>query len=68
MLKVFAGLVAATEDGFHGIGAGVTQAAGRLSAAKTSLQTILIELRTLAENAIDATALRESFGAPADAA
>lgn len=31
------GLVAATEDGFHGIGAGVTQAASRLSAAKGSL-------------------------------
>ena len=31
-------------------------------AAKTSLQTILIELRTLAENAIDAASdLRESF-------
>jgi len=40
---------------------------GELS-CKTTLQTILIELRTLAENAIDATALRESFGAAADAA
>lgn len=30
-------LVAATEEGCHGIGAGVTQAAGRLSAAKASL-------------------------------
>ena len=40
---------------------------GELSST-TTLQTILIELRTLAENAIDATALRESFGAPADAA
>jgi uncharacterized protein YjfI (DUF2170 family) len=37
---------------------------GELS-CKTTLQTILIELRTLAENAIDATALRESFGADA---
>ena len=34
---------------------------GELS-SKTTLQTILIELRTLAENAIDATALRETFG------
>ena len=40
---------------------------GELS-CKTTLQTILIELRTLAENAIDATALRESFGTPANAA
>jgi len=32
---------------------------------KTTLQTILIELRTLAENAIDATELRETFGADA---
>ncbi|WP_077354723.1 YjfI family protein [Brevundimonas sp. LM2] len=39
---------------------------GELS-SKTTLQTILIELRTLAENAIDATALRESFGAEAAA-
>lgn len=37
---------------------------GELS-CKTTLQTILIELRTLAENAIDATALRETFGAEA---
>jgi uncharacterized protein YjfI (DUF2170 family) len=37
---------------------------GELS-CKTTLQTILIELRTLAENAIDATELRETFGAPA---
>lgn len=35
---------------------------GELS-SKTTLQTILIELRTLAENAIDATALRETFAA-----
>ena len=34
---------------------------GELS-CKTTLQTILIELRTLAENAIDATELRETFG------
>lgn len=37
---------------------------GELS-SKTTLQTILIELRTLAENAIDATALRDTFGADA---
>jgi uncharacterized protein YjfI (DUF2170 family) len=37
---------------------------GELS-CKTTLQTILIELRTLAENAIDATQLRETFGANA---
>ena len=37
---------------------------GELS-CKTTLQTILIELRTLAENAIDATDLRETFGADA---
>ncbi|WP_372706184.1 YjfI family protein [Brevundimonas sp.] len=37
---------------------------GELS-CNTALQTILIELRTLAENAIDATGLRETFGAPA---
>jgi len=37
---------------------------GELS-CKTTLQTILIELRTLAENAIDATELRETFGAAA---
>lgn len=35
---------------------------GELS-SKTTLQTILIELRTLAENAIDATALRDTFAA-----
>jgi len=39
---------------------------GELS-CKTTLQTILIELRTLAENAIDATELRETFGADAAA-
>ncbi len=37
---------------------------GELS-CKTTLQTILIELRTLAENAIDATELRETFAADA---
>ncbi|MES2861580.1 MAG: YjfI family protein [Pseudomonadota bacterium] len=37
---------------------------GELS-SKTTLQTILIELRTLAENAIDATSLRETFGSQA---
>lgn len=37
---------------------------GELS-CKTTLQTILIELRTLAENAIDATELRDTFGAEA---
>lgn len=47
--------------------ADVYELMGELS-CKTTLQTILIELRTLAENAIDATALRESFGAPANAA
>jgi uncharacterized protein len=36
-------------------------------ACKTTLQTILIELRTLAENAIDATTLRDTFGAQAAA-
>lgn len=35
---------------------------GELS-SKTTLQTIVIELRTLAENAIDATSLRETFAA-----
>ena len=35
---------------------------GELS-SKTTLQTILIELRTLAENAIDATELRQTFAA-----
>ena len=39
---------------------------GELS-SKTTLQTILIELRTLAENAIDATDLRETFGIEAAA-
>ena len=39
---------------------------GELS-CKTTLQTILIELRTLGENAIDATQLRETFGAEAAA-
>ena len=34
-------LVTATEDGCHGIGAGVTQAAGRLSAAKASLSDLV---------------------------
>lgn len=34
-------LVTATEDGFHGIGAGVTQSAGRLSAAKASLSDLV---------------------------
>lgn len=37
---------------------------GELS-CKTTLQTILIELRSLAENAIDATELRETFGVDA---
>jgi hypothetical protein len=37
---------------------------GELS-CKTTLQTILIELRTLAENAIDATELRDTFGTEA---
>ena len=37
---------------------------GELS-SKTTLQTIVIELRTLAENAIDATSMRETFGAEA---
>ena len=36
---------------------------GELS-SKTTLQTILIELRTLAENAIDATELRQTFSTP----
>lgn len=45
-------------------GEDVYELMGELS-CKTTLQTILIELRTLAENAIDATALRESFGADA---
>ena len=37
---------------------------GELSTT-TSIEDILIELRTLAENAIDATALRETFGTEA---
>jgi uncharacterized protein YjfI (DUF2170 family) len=44
-------------------GEDVYELMGELS-CKTTLQTILIELRTLAENAIDATALRETFDAP----
>ena len=44
-------------------GEDVYELMGELS-CKTTLQTILIELRTLAENAIDATGLRETFGAP----
>lgn len=47
-------------------GEDVYELMGELS-CKTTLQTILIELRTLAENAIDATELRETFGAPAAA-
>jgi uncharacterized protein YjfI (DUF2170 family) len=43
-------------------GEDVYELMGELS-CKTTLQTILIELRTLAENAIDATALRETFDA-----
>jgi uncharacterized protein YjfI (DUF2170 family) len=39
---------------------------GELS-CKTTLQTVLIELRTLAENAIDATTLRDTFGTQAAA-
>lgn len=39
--EVVATHVAATEDGCHGIGAGVTQAAGRLSAAKASLNDLV---------------------------
>jgi uncharacterized protein YjfI (DUF2170 family) len=45
-------------------GEDVYELMGELS-CKTTLQTILIELRTLAENAIDATALRETFGTEA---
>jgi len=45
-------------------GEDVYELMGELS-CKTTLQTILIELRTLAENAIDATGLRETFGADA---
>ncbi|WP_292169710.1 YjfI family protein [Brevundimonas sp.] len=45
-------------------GQDVYELMGELS-CKTTLQTILIELRTLAENAIDATELRETFGADA---
>lgn len=47
-------------------GEDVYELMGELS-CKTTLQTILIELRTLAENAIDATELRETFGADAAA-
>ncbi|WP_396595259.1 YjfI family protein [Brevundimonas sp. R86498] len=47
-------------------GQDVYELMGELS-CKTTLQTILIELRTLAENAIDATELRETFGAEAAA-
>ena len=43
-------------------GEDVYELMGELS-CRTSLQTILIELRTLAQNAIDATELRETFGA-----
>ena len=43
-------------------GEDVYELMGELS-CKTTLQTILIELRTLAENAIDATGLRETFDA-----
>lgn len=45
-------------------GEDVYELMGELS-CKTTLQTILIELRTLAENAIDATELRDTFGAEA---
>ncbi|MFC5374696.1 YjfI family protein [Brevundimonas faecalis] len=45
-------------------GEDVYELMGELS-CKTTLQTILIELRTLAENAIEATELRETFGAEA---
>ncbi len=45
-------------------GEDVYELMGELS-CKTTLQTILIELRTLAENAIDATGLRDTFGAEA---
>lgn len=45
-------------------GEDVYELMGELS-CKTTLQTILIELRTLAENAIDASDLRETFGAEA---
>ncbi|WP_292110801.1 DUF2170 family protein [Brevundimonas sp.] len=45
-------------------GEDVYELMGELS-CKTTLQTILIELRTLAENAIDASSLRETFGAEA---
>lgn len=47
-------------------GQDVYELMGELS-CKTTLQTILIELRTLAENAIDASELRETFGAQAAA-
>ena len=42
-------------------GEDVYELMGELS-CKTTLQTVLIELRTLAENAIDATSLRDTFG------
>lgn len=45
-------------------GEDVYELMGELS-CKTTLQTILIELRTLAENAIDATSLRDTFGVEA---
>ena len=45
-------------------GEDVYELMGELS-CKTTLQTILIELRTLAENAIDATELRDTFGTEA---
>jgi uncharacterized protein len=45
-------------------GEDVYELMGELS-CKTTLQTVLIELRTLAENAIDASSLRETFGAEA---
>ena len=49
-------------------GQDVYELMGELS-CNTTLETILIELRMLAENAIDATGLRETFGAvPADTA
>jgi hypothetical protein len=43
-------------------GEDVYELMGELS-CRTTLQTILIELRTLAENALEATELRETFGA-----
>lgn len=44
-------------------GEDVYELMGELSSV-TRLQTILVELRTLAQNAIDATELRETFGGP----